>query len=528
MVAQSVARCRVLAFLLFAPFVASCSSTTESKPAPVVASIEVTLTPELLAVGQSGVAVATAKDSSGKVITGAPITWTVGSGATVTSAGVVTATRSGFGSVRASVSTSAGTSASPVYGDKFFRIVPLPAVRLTAYRQNLPLVRNGAPNNVDGESFVGALVDSMGNAVPQSGVVVTASVPGATVSGTTAATTDANGYAVFRNLVITGTSGAKTLSLTAPGFVPATLPFTLTSGVPGAITVVNGANQNGISGWGTEAIAVRITDTDGNVIPRASVTFAVATGNGRIIVDNEPTSSVQPTDANGIATIPSWRLGTFGTNTLSITVAGIATPTIITATARHRVVTASITIPQMPIRAGQSVQTLLTAIDETGASFTPTDLVQWYIVGDAGTVTQTGIVTGNRAGTGTVYIRVQGATAQADYTVTGVATRKLIIKSPLSGVHVGGTLAVPPAIQIVDAITGAPILEAGHAVTVVNSPTVYTPTTLTGTLTVFTDATGTARFTDLAVIGSPNASFALDFISDGSIPVTSPALAKTP
>ena len=507
---QSFARRRALALLPLAWLVVSCSGTTEPKTPPaVVASIEVKLTPELLAVGKSALAVATAKDLSGQVIRGAPIVWTAGSGATVTAAGVVTATRTGYSSVRAS----AGASTGSVYGDKLFRIVPLPATRLSAYRLRLPLVRSGAPNTFDGESFVAALLDSTGTLVPNPGVVVTASVVGATVSGTTSATTDANGYAVFTNLVITGSSGAKTLQLSSPGFPGATLPFTLTSGVPASIKVLNGANQIGVSGWGTDAISVLVSDAEGNPVPRVSATFAVTSGNGRIIVGSEPTSSVQPTDWDGVAGIPSWRLGTFGTNTLSITVPGI-TPTIISATAQHRIVSATITFAQMPIRVGQSVQTSVSAIDENGAPFIPSDFADWYIVGDAASITRTGIVTGVRAGTGTVYVRIQGATAQAPYTVTGVATSKLVIASPLSGLHVGGKLAVQPALQIVDAVTGAPIPEAGRAITVVHSSNLYAPTTLSGTLTVFTDATGTARFTDLAVVGASSSFFGLDFLSE--------------
>lgn len=516
------ARSRTFAGLALLPFAISCASTTEPKSDAPVASIDITLTPEPVVLGQTAVATAIAKDSSGRVIKGAPIVWEAGYGVTITPAGVVTGTVVGHSGIRAST----GSATSNVYNEKIFRIVRLPAVALTAFRQRLPLVRSGAPNTFDGEPFVASLVDSSGAVVPKAGVVVTASTAGATLSGTRTATTDEQGYAVFTNLVITGASGAKTLTLSAAGYRSATLPFTLTSGVPAAITVVNGANQNGVSGWGTDAITVRITDAEGNVVPRATATFAVATGNGRIIVGNEPTSSVQTTDWDGLAAIPSWRLGNFGINTLSVTVAGIA-PVIVTATAGHRITSAIIHLTTSPISPGQSVQATVSAIDENGVEYTPPDAVQWYIVGGAASITQTGMLTGISAGTGMVYIRIQGATAQAPYTVAGVATRKLVIANLISGMHVNGKLSPAPELQVVDAVTAAPVREAGIAVRVVYSPNVSVPSTLAGTLTVLTDAAGIARFTDLSVVGPVKAPFFLDFLSDGSVPVTSAQLSKS-
>src|ERR1051325_2933081 len=95
----------------------------------------------------------------------------------------------------------------------------------------------------------------MRTALPsQSGVVVTVAIAsgGGTLSGTTTATTNANGAATFSNLAITG-SGAQTLVFTAPnltGVTSSTVTVTNSFQTP---DVLNNASfetdWNGFTDW---------------------------------------------------------------------------------------------------------------------------------------------------------------------------------------------------------------------------------------------------------------------------------------
>jgi adhesin/invasin len=70
-----------------------------------------------------------------------------------------------------------------------------------------------------------------------------------------------------------------------------------------------------------------VRDNGGNPVPNVTVTFAVTAGGGQL------QGATQTTNAQGVATVTSWRLGTAtGTNTVTATVTGL-TPVTFTATA---------------------------------------------------------------------------------------------------------------------------------------------------------------------------------------------------
>ena len=74
--------------------------------------------------------------------------------------------------------------------------------------------------------------------------------------------------------------------------------------------------------------SVRVTTSGGQPVPGVDVTFAVTSGGGTT------TAAPQKTDQAGIATVSSWVLGNaVGTNTLTASVAGIATTVVFTAEA---------------------------------------------------------------------------------------------------------------------------------------------------------------------------------------------------
>lgn len=175
------------------------------------------------------------------------------------------------------------------------------------------------------------LQDASGNAVTQSGVIVTASIVsgGGALSGTTTAVTDARGIAIFSDLALAGTVGPRILGFAAPGVTVVTTGVTLTAGNASSIAANAGNGQSAnVGSTLPTAPAVRIADADGNPVAGVLVSFAVTGGDGSITV---PSST---SDASGVARVGSWTLGTkAGSNTLSATSAGLAgSPVTFTAT----------------------------------------------------------------------------------------------------------------------------------------------------------------------------------------------------
>ena len=162
--------------------------------------------------------------------------------------------------------------------------------------------------------------DANGN--PKADVAVTFAVAsgGGSVTGATA-TTNSAGIATVGSWTL-GASGVNTLSASSPGLI--TVTFTATATVPpvGTIAKHAGDNQSGAAGAAVAVPpAVIVRDVQGNPRSGVVVVFAVVTGSGSI------TGANATTNAEGIATVGSWTLGTVGTNTLSATTAGLPSVT---------------------------------------------------------------------------------------------------------------------------------------------------------------------------------------------------------
>jgi adhesin/invasin len=144
------------------------------------------------------------------------------------------------------------------------------------------------------------------------GVVVTFSADNGGSVDPATATTDGDGLAQTR-WTLGQTAGPSVLTVTASGGVSATITATVTAGPPAAITAVAGNNQTAAAG-ATVAIApsVRVVDAFGNLVSGTAVTFTVLSGGGQV------TNGLTVTNAQGVATVGSWRLGpSSGTQTLA-------------------------------------------------------------------------------------------------------------------------------------------------------------------------------------------------------------------
>jgi subtilisin family serine protease len=168
------------------------------------------------------------------------------------------------------------------------------------------------------------LQDDGGAAVSQAGVAVSVAIAsgGGTLIGTTTVATAQDGRASFTGLGIRGTIGPHTLTFAASDLAAVTSgTIDLTSGPAAVVSAREGDQQTAPAG-GAVAIppSVIVSDADNNRVSGVPVTFQVASGGGTV----DPTTPVN-TDANGVAAVASWTLGTTaGPNTLSATAAGVS------------------------------------------------------------------------------------------------------------------------------------------------------------------------------------------------------------
>jgi uncharacterized protein YjdB len=189
-------------------------TVTASKVA--VVTVQAILKLSKITTGATTQATATVLDASGATLTGRTVTWSSSNTAvaTVSSAGVVTGVKAGTANV---VATSEGKSGSAAI-----------TVASPVIATSVGITRQPSATATSGTAFaqqpVVQLRDASGNAVSQSGVIVTAAIAtgGGTLGGTATATTNASGSATFSGLSITGTAGNRTLSFSASGLTAAT------------------------------------------------------------------------------------------------------------------------------------------------------------------------------------------------------------------------------------------------------------------------------------------------------------------
>jgi len=172
------------------------------------------------------------------------------------------------------------------------------------------------------------VLDSDGQ--PLAGATVTFTAQAGSVDPATA-TTDRDGLASTRWTLGTA-AGQSALTATAASGVSTTVTATVTAASPATVSEEAGNAQSAPAGAAVPiAPSVRVADAFGNLAQGVAVTFSVLTGGGHV------TNGVRATDAQGIATVGSWVLGSgVGEQTLAARVeAGGVTnnPIVFTATA---------------------------------------------------------------------------------------------------------------------------------------------------------------------------------------------------
>src|SRR5438094_3502108 len=128
------------------------------------------------------------------------------------------------------------------------------------------------------------LRDGAGNPVSQAGVTVTTAIAtgGGSLGGTLTVATNGSGVASFTDLAISGTTGDRTLSFSAPaltGVVSSTI--TVSPGAASQLTVTTQPSATAQSGVAfAQQPVVQLRDGDGNAVSQVGVTVtaAIATG----------------------------------------------------------------------------------------------------------------------------------------------------------------------------------------------------------------------------------------------------------
>lgn len=291
------------------------------------------------------------------------------------------------------------------------------------------------------DQVVVRIADAASN--PLDGVTVTFAAAGGGTVNPASATTDDRGEARTR-WTLGPTAGAQTLTATVDGGASVQITATANAGRAAAIAVSAGNNQTATAGSAVATNpAVVVRDANNNPVVGAAVVFTPIVGGGQV------TDAVRLTNAQGVATVGQWTLGSSaGAQTLSaqVTEAGVTgNPVIFTATATAG--TAATLVAVSPTSQSAGAGTLVASppsVRVNDANGNPVAGVSVNFVVTAGVGTLTGSTqTSNAQGIATVGSWQLGAaigTNSVSATAAGVA--------PVSFTATG-TAGPPASLQIV-------------------------------------------------------------------------------
>ncbi|EKS6889579.1 Ig-like domain-containing protein, partial [Enterobacter bugandensis] len=247
-------------------------------------------------------------DAQGNLVPGAAVSFTVESGATITT---VTGTTGADGKATAEVtSTTAGTYlvTATVNGNATSRNTTFIADATTAEitDANLTIDPDNSPaNGMDKNGVTAIVTDAQGNLVPDAAVSFTVE-SGATIT-TVTGTTGADGKATAE--VTSTTAGTYTVMATVNGNATSKETTFIADATTAEITDANlvidpdGAVANGVAKNGAEAT---VTDANGNLVPGVKVDFSISEG-----ADIHVVRAITDENGKAYAEITSLKAGTF-------------------------------------------------------------------------------------------------------------------------------------------------------------------------------------------------------------------------
>jgi hypothetical protein len=488
------------------------------------------------------------RDGAGNPVAGVAVTFAVATGGgTVNPTTPVTTTTSGIAAVTAwTLGTTAGTNtltataaASGISGNPVtFTATGTPG-SVSATQSTV----SASPTTIEAGNGTSTITvtakDANGN--PLAGATVVLTATGSTNTLTQPGPTNASGVAT--GTLSSTVAEPKTVSAMINSVaVTQTATVTVTPGPAGLLTKQAGDGQSALAG-STLPIdpAVRVTDQFGNPVSSVAVTFAVASGGGKVMGPN------RMTDASGVATVLSWTLGTTpGLNTLTATAAGSGisgNPATFTATgtagaATQLVITTppsssaqgGVALAQQPViqlqdangnpvsQGGVTVTATVAPAGATASNATAT-------TGSNGAATFSGLTLSGTAGSYTLSFGAGGLTSATSGTITltaGTATQLTVTTEPSATTQSGVPFAQQPVLLVRDA-SGNPVSQTGVTVT---AAIATGGGTLGGTLTTTTNGSGVATFTNLSISGTAG-DRTLSFSATGLTGATSTTISIT-
>jgi adhesin/invasin len=375
--------------------------------------------------------VAVLKDNEGTTLT-RPVSWSSSNTAVLSidaATGLASAKTPGSVTVTASSEGKSGTATVTV--------VPGPPAKILVNAGNNQSVAAGAPVPIMPSVLV---TDAGDNPIANVAITFAVASGGGTITGATT-TTNASGIATLGSWTLGANAGPNSLTVTSPAISGVSLTFQAAGGAgPAAnVAVFAGDGQTGTAGGNIpNPPKVKVTDANGNFVAGFAVTFAPGPNSGSV------TGGSVVTDASGIATVGSWKLGgTPGPQTLTATASGLAgSPVTFTATAVAPV-------PSQIAVAGGDNQTARPGFAvSTSPSFRVTDPAGVPVAG----VTVSFVVTegGGSVNTATSITNVDGIAA-VTWTLgpsLGPNTLQASIAGGIPAVSVHATAAAPPPTRI--------------------------------------------------------------------------------
>ena len=349
-----------------------------------------------------------------------------------------------------------------------------------------------------------------------------------------------SGVLPARSIILTTAGAGQTITATETGgaITGTSAAFTVSaSSTVSRLSRLSTGSQTAMMGSAvSDPMRVEAQDSFGNLVPNAPVTFTVTAGGGTLGAAPGATSITVNTDASGVATSPTWTLGTTVgalNNTLEARNGSKAVTTLATATVRPIEITASSSSITYPAVVAQSYAITAGSLggDDSISSVT-------YLYTGTGSTTY-GPLTTAPSDTGT-YLVTPTAVAFAP----GAAVNYTITYQPGTITIAQGTQTITFASIADDTYGVAPIVIAPTAssqlpVTVTsNSPLVCTATSTavtivgTGTCSVTATQPGTVNYPAAAPVTrtftiSKAVQTPLAIVSDDTVPFGTPAMVMT-
>jgi adhesin/invasin len=395
----------------------------------------------------------------------------------------------------------------------------------------------GAPASVTALSAttqttpVGALVTSVPSVVvrdavgnPASGVTVTFALTsgGGQITGGTQ-TTNAQGVATIGSWRVSSNPGTNTVTATVSGLTPVTFTANGTAGAPTLIEKTLGDNQTSpVNRPVPIAPQVRVVDAAGNGVGGVTVTFAVASGGGAVVIGSVSTG------IDGKATVGAWILGAApGTNTLTASTNGL-TPVTFTATATGGTAVSMLPVSQVTqsgVAGQQATSPPSVVVRDAQGNPVAGVTVNFNVTQGGGSINGGTQLTGTN-GLATVNSWTFGPIAGANAviasstglpsvtfnaTTTGTPTQVVLFNGNNQVAVTGTTVATPPSVRVTDgngqgvgnvAVTFA-VTSGGGSVTGATALTDATGVATVGSWTLGSGSVQTLSATVGSLAGSP-------------------------